>query len=159
WLATAARYDHTARLWDLTEENPVPRSVVLRGHESQVAAVAISSDGHWLLTGGGKDLLTGNEDNTARLWDLSAKDPAASSLVLRGHDGEVSAVAISTDNRWLVTGSADRTARLWDLKAQDPAARSLVLHGHESSVFAETISLDNHWLVTGSWDGAARLWD
>jgi WD domain, G-beta repeat len=43
--------------------------------------------------------------NTARLWDLSAKDPAANPVVLRGHDGPVNAVAISQDNHWLVTGS------------------------------------------------------
>ena len=26
-------------------------------------------------------------DKTARLWDLSAKDPAANPVVLRGHEG------------------------------------------------------------------------
>ena len=58
-------------------------------------------------------LFTGSYENTARLWDLSAKDPAANPVVLRGHEGEVSAVvAISPDNRWLVTGSEDKTARL-----------------------------------------------
>ena len=56
--------------------------------------------------------MTGSEDKTARLWDLRAKDPAANPVVLRGHDGKVTAVAISPDNRWLVTGSADNTARL-----------------------------------------------
>jgi WD40 repeat protein len=61
-------------------------------------------------------------DKTARLWDLSAKDPAANPVVLRGHDGPVWAVGISPDNRWVVTGSGDNTARLWDLSAKDPAA-------------------------------------
>jgi WD40 repeat protein len=70
--------------------------------------VAISPDSRWLVT-------AGSADNTARLWDLSAKDPAANPVVLRGHEGPVTAVAISPDNRWLVTGSADKTARLWDL--------------------------------------------
>jgi WD40 repeat protein len=31
-------------------------------------------------------------------------------VVLRGHEGQVTAVAISPDNHWLVTGSADKTA-------------------------------------------------
>jgi tetratricopeptide (TPR) repeat protein len=39
-------------------------------------------------------------------------NPAANPVVLRGHEGPVSAVAISPDNRWLVTGSEDKTARL-----------------------------------------------
>ena len=55
--------------------------------------MAISPDNRWLVTG--------SYDRTARLWDLSAKDPAANPVVLRGHEGAVS-VAISPDNRWLV---------------------------------------------------------
>jgi WD40 repeat protein len=50
---------------------------------------------------------------------LSAKDPAANPVVLRGDDGPVMAVAISSDNRWLVTGSEDKTARLWVLQMND----------------------------------------
>ena len=96
-------------------------------------------------------------DKTARLWDLSAKDPAANPVVLRGHEGSVSAVAISPDNRWLVTGSDDKTARLWDLSAKDPAANPVVLRGHEGAVSAVAISPDNRWLVTGSEDKTARL--
>ena len=48
-----------------------------------------------------------------------SKDPAAKPVVLRGHDGEVTSVAISPDNRWVVTGSADKTARLWLLQMKD----------------------------------------
>ena len=88
-----------------------------------VSAVAISPDNRWLVTG--------SYDKTARLWDLSAKDPAANPVVLRGHEGWVTAVAISPDNRWLVTGSSDKTARLWDLSAKDPAANPVVLRGHD----------------------------
>jgi WD40 repeat protein len=79
----------------------------LRRHEGSVSAVAISPDNHWLVSGG--------IDNTALLWDLSAKDPAAKPARLAGHEGWVTAVAISPDSRWLVTGSTDKTARLWDL--------------------------------------------
>ena len=71
--------------------------MVLRGHEDAVNAVAISPDNRWVVTG--------SYDKTARLWDLSAKDPAANPVVLRGHEGAVNAVAISPDNRWVVTGS------------------------------------------------------
>ncbi len=87
-------------------------------------ALAISPDGHWLVTG--------SADNTARLWDLTAPDPAASPVVLRGHEGGITALAISPDGHWLVTGSDDTTARLWDLTAQDPAANPVVLRGHEA---------------------------
>ena len=62
--------------------------------------MAISPDSRWVVTG--------SSDRTARLWDLSAKDPAANSVVLRGHERSVDAVAISSDSRWVVTGSSDR---------------------------------------------------
>ena len=110
--------------------------------DGPITTVAISPDNRWLVTG--------SADNTARLWDLSAKDPAANPVVLRGHEGAVNAVAISPDNRWLVTGSDDNTARLWDLSAKDPAANPVVLRGHEGRVSAVAISPDNRWLVTGS---------
>jgi hypothetical protein len=45
--------------------------------ESPSSAVCISPDNHWLVTGG--------DDHTVRLWDLTAKDPAANPVVLRGH--------------------------------------------------------------------------
>jgi hypothetical protein len=118
--------------------------------EGPITAVAISPDNRWVVTG--------SDDKTARLWDLSAKDPAANPVVLRGHDGPVRVVAISPDNRWVVTGSDDKTARLWDLSAKDPAANSVVLRGHDGLVRAVAISPDNRWVVTGSDDKTARLW-
>ena len=39
--------------------------------------------------------LTGSADSTARIWDLNVKDPAASAVILRGHQKRVTAVAIS----------------------------------------------------------------
>ena len=85
--------------------------------------MGISPDNRWLVTG--------SFDRTARLWDLTAKDPAASPVVLSGHEGAVYAVGISRDNHWLVTGSWDGTARLWDLTAEERAASPVVLRGHE----------------------------
>ena len=79
--------------------------------------MAISPDNRWILTG--------NDDFTARLWDLRTKDPAANPVVLRGHDGPVYAVAISPDSRRVLTGSDDNTVRLWDLSAKDPAAQRI----------------------------------
>jgi WD40 repeat protein len=159
WVVTGSQ-DDTARLWDLTAKEPATNPIVLVGHEKGgkavgiekgITSLAISANNHWLVTG--------SEDHTARLWDLTAKDPAANPVVLRGHEKGVSRVAISPDNRWVVTGSLDQTARLWDLTAKDPAASPVVLRGHEGRITALAISPDSHWLATSGWDTTAWLWD
>jgi WD40 repeat protein len=52
---------------------------------------------------------------------------------LRGHDGSVTAVAISADSRWLVTGSVDKTARLWLLQMSDLISVARVTVGRNFS--------------------------
>jgi WD40 repeat protein len=57
--------------------------------------------------------VTGSEDNTARVWDLSGSTPAVS--VLEGYREAVVSVAFSPDGRRLVTGSLDNTAWVWNV--------------------------------------------
>jgi len=123
----------------------------LAGHDGAITAVAFSQDNHWLVTG--------STDGTARLWDLTAGDPADTAIVLHNHDRAIIAVAFSFDNRWLVTGSDDSTAWLWDLATKDWETAKVVLPGHDGSINAVAFSSNNRWLVTGSSDQTAILWD
>ena len=74
---------------------------------------------------------TASNDNTARLWAVTAADPSADPIVLAGHADDVLSVAFSPDGRWLATASSDNTARLWAVTAADPGADPIVLAGHE----------------------------
>jgi hypothetical protein len=113
--------------------------------------VAISPNSRWVVTG--------SDDNTARLWDLTAKDPAANPVVLRGLMS-IRAVTISPDSRWVVTCDGSQTARVWDLRAKDPAANPVVLwEGENGRIRSVAVSPDNRWVVTGSDDKTAQLWD
>jgi WD40 repeat protein len=130
------------------------RSLV--GHTRPITSLVISPDSRLLASG--------SLDRTARLWDLAAADPSASSVVLEGHRGSVSDVAFSPNKRWLATGSFDTTARIWDLASENPTAAPLVLREHKGRIADITISRDGRWLITGSGgfmrgESTARLWD
>ena len=165
WLATGST-DHTANLWDLSNLAARQKPIVLEGHEGTVLAIAFSRDGRWLVTacgrregrteGGLTAVYPG--DRTARLWDLTADDPSRASVVLRGHDDDLTSLAVSANGRWLATGSNDRTTRVWDLSARSPAQSSIVLRGHEGKVAAVAVAPDNRSLLTWSTDGTARRW-
>jgi WD40 repeat protein len=118
--------------------------MVLRGHQGPIRALAFALDGR---------LVSGSEDNTARVWDL--ENPSAAPLVLRGHEGSILALAFAPDGR-LVSASSDNTARVWDLK--NPSAAPLVLRGHKNWISALAFAQDGR-LVSGSYDSTARVWD
>ena len=82
--------------------------------------------------------------------------PANSSRISIGHEGPVSAVAVSRDGRHALSGSRDRTLRLWDL-ATGQLVRTF--EGHEHGVSSVAISPDGRHGLSGSYDRTVKLWD
>ncbi len=112
-------------------------------------ALAISSDSRLVIIGEfGSDL--------ARVWDLAASDPTASSIVLRGHTGGIVDVAIADDHHWAVTaGNFDQTARLWKLDSSDPSSNLTIL---PASAPVREVAINSQWVAVGSADGIVQLW-
>ena len=75
---------------------------------------------------------------------------------LRGHTGEVWALAIDREERWLATAGEDTTIRIWDLKSKQLAR---TLRGHMSVVMSLAFSPDGQRLASGSRDHTVKLWD
>ena len=101
----------------------------------------------------GTRIVTGSEDQTAKVWDARTSLPQ---LELKGHTGRVHGVAFSLDGTRIVTGSEDQTAKVWDARTGTPL---LKLEGHTGWVGSVAFSPDGTRIVTGSRDQTAKVWD
>jgi len=99
----------------------------------------------------GRMLLTGNDDNTARLWLAATAEPLGPPLF---HQASVLAVAFSADSQRVLTGSGDTTARLWSVATGQPLGPPLT----QGPLWAVAFSPDGRTVLTGSEDNTARLW-
>jgi WD40 repeat protein len=115
------------------------------GHSGAILAVAYSPDNRLILTG--------SEDQTARLWDAQTGHELHQLL---GHGGPIRAVAFSPDGQFVLTGSDDHTARLWETETGQEMRKFL---GHTAQITQVAFSPDGNNVLTGSADRTARLWD
>ena len=76
--------------------------------------------------------------------------------ILKGHTGEVQALAVSPDGTWLASASNDHTLRIWD---PDNGQARHCLIGHASDVRALAAGPDGRWLASASDDHTVRIWD
>ena len=129
--------------WDL---DPESYPAVLTRHADWVYNVAYSPDGV---------LASASKDGTVKVWNRFASTYQWTTL--RGHAGEVTAVAYSPDGSRLASASEDGTVRLWEADGGlDEVGR---LQGHDGWVWDVTFSPDGTLLASGSEDRTARLWD
>jgi WD40 repeat protein/tRNA A-37 threonylcarbamoyl transferase component Bud32 len=173
-------------LWDVETGKGLH---TLRGHASYVHALAFSSNGRVLASGG--------RDEVVRFWQVET-----GKLIRRfvGHTDEVVSVAFAPDDRTLASG-AGQQVKLWDTAAPEnplrlplnqlrvrawacfPDSRRLALGGwipqyglamiwdletgrllhrlgpHGSEIYALGLSADGKVLATGGAEGTVCLWD
>ncbi len=153
-LVTSA-VDSTVRIWDLAGGTQIEQ---LEG-TGRSAAVAVSHDGRWVLTGG--------EGKTAKLWDVSGvhfdagaaaegdREPIAPVRVLPGNKAEVTAVAFSLDDSQLFLGDANGRCTLYSRETGEVIRTWSV---HTGRIVDAVFLPDGKRLLTASADKTATQW-
>ncbi len=125
---------------------------------SGIQSVAISPDNRLGLSGA--------DDHTVRLWDLSTGqelkrlgEPDGTNPD-QGHTDVVQSVAFSPDGRLALSGSRDSTLILWDLASGEIRQHfGQAGDGHTGPVWSVAYHPDGRTVLSGSEDGSLILWD
>ena len=115
------------------------------GHTQPVWAIAVSSDGHTLASGG--------EDTAINVWRL---DTGQLQHTLTGHSAAIRSLAISPNQQTIASGSGDNMIKLWDVQT---GKLRQTLTGHSAPVWSLAITPGGQTLVSGSYDRTIKLWD
>jgi WD40 repeat protein len=137
--AVTSSYDQTVGLWDLETG---ARLYTFAGHTATVFK-AFAADGQ---------LVSISADGSIRIWELGSATPVHE---LRGHEGAVRDLAVSSDHRFLATGGSDGAVSVWDR-----ALGSLVfqIHGLDGPVYDLIFSQEHRCLVTRTKTGKVQAW-
>ncbi len=149
--------------------------------EGRVGMLAFSSDGRFLLIGGGNGYIMALDNYeiiatlphksyvlsvafspdgtlvaTASTDSVAAIWDAATGEQLRTfhHQGRAEDITFSPDGQWVAIASEDSRLRLWHIDSGEETQ----MH-HDGAVTLVTFSPDSRWLASVSDDQTARLWD
>jgi WD40 repeat protein len=141
--------DKTIKLWDVSTGSEVR---TLSGSEGEITAVAFSPDGHTLASASGAiQRFERGEwimDRVVRLWDV---ETGRLIRELSGLSG--TAVAFSSDGRWLASAGGD--VKVWEVAT---GAEVRTLHP-PSTALDVAFSADGRWIFTTSEDSGTRVWN
>lgn len=123
------------------------RTVINGGHSTWVKAVAFSTDGANVVSGGCDGKIT--------FWDPAAEMPVPIRS-LEAHKGWVRSLDVSPDGKLLASGGNDNAVRLWDM-TNGTLVREFL--GHTKHVYSVAFHPQGQFLLSGDLAGGLKQWD
>ncbi|XP_048336119.2 uncharacterized protein LOC107406056 isoform X1 [Ziziphus jujuba] len=120
----------------------------IRGHRDAVYCAIFDRSGRYVITG--------SDDRLVKIWSMETALCLAS---CRGHEGDITDLAVSSNNCLVASSSNDFVIRVWRLPDGYPIS---VLQGHTGAVTAIAFSprpTAVYQLLSSSDDGTCRIWD
>lgn len=105
------------------------------------------------VTPDGKQLITGSDDQTIKIWNFHTRRLLTTH---KGHYGAVTSLAITPDGSRLISGSMDGTIKVWNLNYVEPRGPS---QWHDCAVISVAINTENQEAVSVSKDGTVKVWN
>ena len=106
---------------------------------------------------GAKQVLSGGSEGKLRRWRVS--DGGKIGEPIQGGGGEIYAVAVSPDGKWLVCGlkpvNGEANVEVWNAQTHK---KVFDIWDHKNLVFSVDISADSTTFATGSKDETAFIW-
>lgn len=163
WFVSVSE-DKTARIWRV--ESKVEQFIG-DATDNTVTDIAISKDGKYIMTGMGSseeieldegfnfdldlDFLLESYPQAAFLW----RKDGESVCKFEGHQSDITAVAIASDNQVFLTASKDSTIRLWNDKGEQISSPLQ----HPDEVVDVVFNTDNKQIISACLDGYIRFWN
>ena len=120
------------------------RIASIKAHKRRVNALAFSTDGRTLVSGG--------EDSEIHLWDVLTQKRMYT--LLKTFNAQ--ALAFTSDDNNLLAGDFGGSVQSWNL---DTKQERMSFRGHGDRIQTVAYSPDNKIVASGSWDGSVRLWN
>ncbi|XP_044499284.1 bromodomain and WD repeat-containing protein 1-like isoform X2 [Mangifera indica] len=120
----------------------------VRGHRNAAYCAIFDRSGRYVITG--------SDDRLVKIWSMETAYCLAS---CRGHEGDITDLAMSSNNALVASSSNDCIIRVWRLPDGLPIS---VLRGHTGAVTAIAFSPrpgSVYQLLSSSDDGTCRIWD
>jgi len=135
--------DKTIRLWDLKSG----KSQVIAKTQYPVRNLKYTKNGKYIISSGW-ELLKLNAQTGKKVFNFGGNK--------ENHQGDIKALALSSDGKFLASGSYDNKIKLWNINTGKLKGEFTVPYG---GILSLTFLAKNNRLLSAGGDGIIRLWD